>query len=91
MKLIIPKISSSKCNLLEKVSYINKKLRWHIGSSAEDLFRGYYIHLQRKSWWFWVDLYQVDQHFYIQERDASFDAFVKRVIHELDNVEPYTK
>lgn len=91
MKLVKPRISASQCWKLERLIPINNKLRWHIGRQYHSEFGAYnhpfWVHLQRKGWFGWKDVYEVYDGFYPREGE-TVDTFVQRVAKELNDNPP---
>lgn len=91
MKLVNPRISSSQCWKLERYIPINNKLRWHIGRQYHSGFGAYnhpfWVHLQRRGWFKWKDVYEVTEAFYPRENE-SIDQFFMRVLEVLEKNPP---
>lgn len=91
MKLVKPRISSNQCWKIGRCIYINAKLRWHVGRQYHSDFGAYnhpfWVHLQRRGFWEWKDLYEVSEAFYPRENE-SIDQFFIRVQKTLDKNPP---
>ncbi len=87
MKLVKCMIAASQCWKLATTHSLNKNWRWHIGRQYHSDFGAYnhpfWVHLQRKGWFGWKDIGEVNEPFYPRESDITYDGFIRRVIQTL--------